>query len=126
MPFARRVDGRGQSGRAPADDDQIVEAVGPRRNQAQLLRQLLVARLDQHRAVGEDDRGHAAVARVEPLHLGLRGGVLIDVDIVVGDTVLAQELLAAAAVGAPGGAVDDQRLFLSHFGSLTRDFAGLV
>ena len=106
--FTSRVDRGRQACRSAADDDQVVEVVLSRGDQAQLLSQRLIARLGQGRAVGKDDRGHAAIAVVDPHYFGLCGRVLVDIDIVIRHAVFAEKLLAAPAVGAPRRPVDDQ------------------
>ena len=99
------VDGRRQAGRTPADDDQVIERALRLEAKPQLLGQLIVAGLHQEGAFREDDGRDDLLAIVLPTNEVSRCLVLIDVDPLIGDAHLTQELLGAAAIGAPGRSV---------------------
>ena len=106
QPFARGIQRRRQAGRPAADADQIVIAHARRRLQAQFLRQLGIARFHQRAAIiVKQDRRDDAFAVVDLLDKGQSVGVLFHIHPFVVDALLAQKLLGALAVAAPGCAV---------------------
>jgi hypothetical protein len=74
--------------------------------EAQLVGELHVRRLQQVRAVGEDDRGDRPAAVLELLDEAEAFGVGVDVDPGERDALLLEEGLRATAVGAPRRPVD--------------------
>ena len=104
--FSRRVDGGGETRRAAADDRQVVAAALGLEGEPELVRELLIGRIDEHVGRVEDDRRNRAPALLQLLDVLQAGGVLVDVDPVVGDALLGEESLRALAIGAPRGAVD--------------------
>ena len=111
--LAGGVDRRRQAGRPTADDHDVVGGAGCLTGESELLGELLVRGLRHVRPVGEDDRRDDLLAAVEGedrLHLL---GMRLEVDVAVRDALVAEEGLAATAVGAPGGAVEDD-LGLGH------------
>src|SRR3990170_4869183 len=114
-PLAGGVDGGGQAGGPTADDHEVVEGPLRLQREAQFAGELAVGRLGQQGAVGENNGGDNLLAVVLLTHELGCGGVLVDVDPIVGDAHLAQELLGAAAVGAPGRAVDLDHLLAHGF-----------
>ena len=104
--LARGVQRGGQPGRPSAHHDQIVVAEFGLGGQPELDRQLGIVWLNQEAAVGEDDGWHALVSVVQFLDDGRPGLILLDIDIVVVDALLAEEFLGALAVAAPHRAVE--------------------
>lgn len=105
-PLAGAVQSRGQPRRAATDHDQIVEVLLGGGLEPQPGRQLGVRRIGQDHPVTEAQRRDPALAGIGLDHEGFALGVLFDVDPLIGNLVLAQELLAAVAVGAPVGTVE--------------------
>src|SRR5439155_13703698 len=103
-----------QAGRTTADDDEIVVFHLGYRGQAELGRELGVARLDQRAPVFEEDRRDDPLAAVHLLDEREAIRVLLDVDPVVVDPLLAEELLGALTVAAPRRAVDGDVDVLVH------------
>lgn len=76
--------------------------VGRWRVWLQLGHQHGIGRLDQNRAIGEYDGGHAAQTIIQRLYQF--GGVLVffDVDLNIGHGKIGEDTLGPAAIAAPG------------------------
>ncbi len=116
--LARSVKRRGQPSRPAANHDQIVVAALGGHLQAQFGSQRGIGGFHQESAIGELDGRDDAFAAVFRQYVGFAGLVLPDIHPTVGGLVLAQELLAATAVGAPVCAIDGD-VGLGHFSTFT-------
>jgi hypothetical protein len=102
--LAGGIDGGRQTGRPSADYDQIVGSSFGRGMEADAPGQDLVARVHVVRAVGVHNRRDDLAAVLQGLKPIDRAWLLVDVDVVVSDSVCGQELLDPFAVWAPPGA----------------------
>ena len=71
------------------------------KSDAQFLRELGIAWLDQDRAIRKENGGHAALPVIEFLDDLHCFGILVDIHVFVLDLVFVQELLGAPAIGTP-------------------------
>src|SRR5438309_3463898 len=115
--LACRIYGRRQARRTATRDGEVVAGALRFQREAQPPRQLLVGRLDQQRAVTEDNRGDGAAATLQLLDVTQCSLVLVDVDPVEWHPLLAEKALGSLAIGAPWRAVYGD---VGHGGKVTR------
>jgi hypothetical protein len=90
--------------------------------EAEFLRQLTGARLDQNGAIGKNNGGHAPIPVIELLDDVHGFGMAVNVNIIILDAMLAQKFFDALAIGTPDGAVNDD--FIGHESSTSQRQVG--